>query len=101
MGLKDEFNENGYSTAKINGFVLGVSYSNGGGSTTYLTFDFLTRVLITRTGSSDGGAAVTPFSQLERDSLIRLRDRLVDLGGHPPELTPEPATVPPAKKLNL
>ena len=102
MSLSDDFSANSYKTQKINGYVLGVQYSNGGGSTTYLTYDFLARVMIVRTGSSDGGTAVTPFSQLDRESLISLRDQLVQLGGKPPELPPEaPATQAHGKKLNL
>lgn len=102
MSLSDEFNANDYRTQKINGYVLGVQYTNGGGSTTYLTYDFLARVMIVRTGSSDGGTAVTPFSLLDRESLISLRDQLMHLGGKPPELPQEaPAAQAVAKKLNL
>ncbi len=102
MSLTGDFNQNGYNAQKINGFVLGVSYSNGGGSSIYHTYDFMARVMTTRTGSSDGGTVVMPFSQLDRGALIAMRDRLVDLGGKPPELPPEePATQAAQKKLNL
>lgn len=101
MSASDEFNANGYRAAKINGYVLGIQYPSGAGSTTYLTFDFMARVLIVRTGSSDGGAAVKSFAELDRESLISMRDKLVQLGGKPPELPPETPASAPLKKLNL
>jgi hypothetical protein len=101
MAVSDEFNANNYKASKINGFVLGIQYTTGGGSTTYLAYDFMARVLIVRTGSSDGGAAVKSFAELDRDSLISMRDKLVQLGGNPPELPPEASAVPAQKKLNL
>lgn len=89
MSLADEFNENGYGR-KINDFVLGVSYglSPSSSTSTYFQYDFMARLLTTRTGSSDGGITVTPFSQLDAESLEHLRNRLVDLGGKPPALAP-------------
>ena len=51
MSLSADFNASGYKTSKLNDFVLGVSYTYGGGSTTYYAFDFLARILTTRTGS--------------------------------------------------
>lgn len=102
MSLSDDFTDKSYKTQKINSCVLGVQYGCGSGATTYLTYDFLARIMIVRTGSSDGGASATPFSQLDRESLISLRDRLVDLGGKPPELPMEaPATQAAQRKLNL
>jgi hypothetical protein len=102
MTASDDFNANGYRTEKINGFVLGVQYGCGNGNTTYMTYDFMARVMIARTGSSDGGTVVKPFAELDRDALISLRDRLIALDGKPPELPPEaPATAAMPKKLNL
>jgi hypothetical protein len=102
MSASDDFNANGYKADKINGFVLGVQYPAGNGGTTYMTYDFLARVMIVRTGSSDGGTAVKSFGELDRGSLISLRDRLVAQGGNPPELPPEaPANTAAQKKLNL
>lgn len=102
MPLSDDFNDNDYRATKINGFVLGVTYGCGNGNSTYYTYDFLARVLTVRTGSSDGGTIVTPFSQLDRDGLIALRDKLVELKGNPPELGPEKPSVSAASaKLNL
>lgn len=104
MPLSDDFNANNYSTSKINGFVLGVSYDYGGGSgySTFFTYDFMARVMVTRTGSSDGGTVVTPFSQLDREALISMRDELVRKGGNPPELPAEkPVTPGPSRPLHL
>lgn len=103
MSLAADFNASGYNTYRVNDFVLGVSYPHGGGSTTYYTFDFLARILTTRTGSSDGGTRVIPFSQLDADSLETLRGRLFELGGNPPALTDhsKPGLSPPKRPLNL
>lgn len=85
--MKDQFN-NQYMARKENDYVLCLYYGAQGGST-YMAFDFLTRTMVTRNGSSDGGLCVTPFSQLDRDMLINLRDTLVELKGNPPELPAE------------
>jgi hypothetical protein len=46
--------------------------------------------------------AFTPFSQMDREVLVLMRDKLIELGGQPPELPPEaPATQAPARKFNL
>lgn len=89
MSLSADFNDSGYKTSKINTYVLGVvyPYAEGSSYTTHHTFDFLARVLTTRTGDSAGGTSVTPFSQLDADSLETLRQRLIELGGQPPGLT--------------
>lgn len=90
MGLEADFNTAGYKTYKINDYVLGISYPYAAaGESNYNTFhsyDFLARVLTSRSGSSEGGTAVTPFSQLDPDSLEAMRQRLIALGGKPPEL---------------
>lgn len=87
MSLAAEFNDNSYGR-KLNDFVLGVQYSLSPSSSTstYFQYDFMARLLTTRTGSSDGGISVTPFSQLDAESLENLRNRLIDLGGKPPPL---------------
>jgi hypothetical protein len=57
--------------------------------------------MMVRTGSSEGGITVTPFSQLDRDVIVAARDRLVELGGAPPELPPEPGMLnKPPRGLN-
>lgn len=100
MSLSDHFN-NGYHAQKENNNVLSIKYTVHG-SPTYLIFDFMARVMMTRTGSSDGGVNVMPFSALDRETLIAMRDRLVELKGNPPELPPEaPAAQAQPRKFNL
>ncbi|MEZ0225147.1 MAG: hypothetical protein ACAH83_11380 [Alphaproteobacteria bacterium] len=100
MSLSDRFN-NGYDARKENDNVLSVKYTVHG-SPTYLAFDFMARVMVARTGSSDGGVNITPFSVLDREMLVEMRDKLVALKGEPPELPPEaPAAQASQKKFNL
>lgn len=89
MSLAEEFNDNNYGR-KVNDFVLSVSYNLSPGSSlsTYFQYDFMARILTSRTNGSDGGIVVTPFSQLDSESLEHLRSRLIDLGGKPPPLSP-------------
>ena len=53
---------------------------------TYHYYNFVMRALLSRTGGSDSGVTVTPFSQLDRESLEFMRDKLIELGGKPPAL---------------
>lgn len=101
MGLSATFN-NDYAIKKETPAVLSVSY-NAGGYTNVLIYDFIGRVMIARTnGHGDGGLCVMPFSQLDRETLVEMRDKLVDMGGKPPELPPEAsATLATARKFNL
>ncbi|TAL28959.1 MAG: hypothetical protein EPN97_13965 [Alphaproteobacteria bacterium] len=100
MSLSDRFN-NGYNAQKENDNVLSIRYEVRG-CPTYLIFDFMARVMMTRTGSSDGGVNVIPFSSLDRGTLIEMRDKLIDLKGNPPELPPEaPVAQAAQKKFNL
>ena len=100
MSLKDRFN-NIYSAQKTNDYVLDLTYSSQAGAV-YISLDFMTRTMISRTGYGDGGLAVTPFSQLDRDMLIDMHDTLTELGGKPPALPPEtPSTQAAVKKFNL
>lgn len=94
MDVKSAFNEN-YKAAKANDYVLDVTFYSSTLSHIYQTFDFMSRTLITGRSSSSAGFTVTPFSQLDRDMLITMRDKLVDLGGKPPEL---PAEAPSLNK---
>ncbi len=89
MSLAEDFNDNNYGR-KVNDFVLSVSYNISPSSSlsTYFQYDFMARIMTTRTNGSDGGIAVTPFSQLDSESLELLRNRLIDLGGKPPSLSP-------------
>lgn len=98
MPLKAVFNED-YTATKDADAVLSVRY-NAGGYGNSLIYDFNARVMLSR--ASNGGVSVTPFSQLDRETLIEMRDKLVELKGNPPELPPEaPAAQPAAKKFNL
>lgn len=98
--MKEQFN-NHYVARKENDYVLSVYYGAQGGST-YIAFDFMTRTMVTRNGSSDGGLCVTPFSQLDRDMLINMRDTLLELKGNPPELPPEEGFIKASpKKFSL
>ena len=81
-------------------FALDIYYESRAGSL-YTTFDFMTRVMMVRTGTSEGGITVTPFSHLDRDVIVAARDKLVALGGTPPELAPEAQTLnKPLRGLN-
>ncbi len=88
MDAKTAFNEQ-YKAVKANEYVLDISFYSSNQSTIYHTFDFMSRTLITGRSSSSVGFNVTPFSQLDRDMLITMRDKLVELGGTPPELPNE------------
>lgn len=52
----------------------------------YNTYDFVGRTLITQTGGTDSSPVVTPFSQLDRESLEFMHAQLVKLNGTPPAL---------------
>lgn len=97
MSLSSIFND-GYRAEKVNSNVLAVKYSIVGYTQVY-AFDFAARVMVTRTDShGDGGAVVTPFSQLDHDVLIDFRDKLVELGGTPPALSASAPASPAADK---
>lgn len=87
MDLKDKFN-NGYEAKKSTPYVLDIRFGNSAG-TNYLMFDFMTRTMLARTGSSESGLTIIPFSQLDREMLVAMRDKLKELGGDPPELPAE------------
>jgi hypothetical protein len=100
MDVKAAFNEQ-YKATKSNDYVLDVSFYSNNQSHIYHTFDFMSRTLITGRSSSSVGFNVTPFAQLDRDMLITMRDKLVELGGNPPDLAPEAPTLnKPARGLN-
>lgn len=100
MSLAASFNKD-YSTQKINSYVLAVSYAVGGYKQV-MAYDFMARVLSLRTeGHGDAGVRMTPFNQLDRESLVDMREELIRKGGTPPELSPEPNTLnKPARGLN-
>lgn len=97
MSLSEAFNGN-YSVCKENDSVLCVSY---GGVHNY--YDFLGRMVVTvYDGYNKGGVSTTPFAAVDRETLIAMRDKLVELKGAPPELPAEaPALAAPLKKFNL
>lgn len=84
MTLKEAFN--GYSFSRENDTVLAVS--NGKASYYY---DFGQRLMTTWVYHGGGS---TPFAQLDREVLVAMRDKLVELGGHPPELPEEKPSNP-------
>jgi hypothetical protein len=96
MSLSIEFNEKDYKATKNSDYVLAVTCA---GST--FCYDFAARVMY-GWGRNSGSYGMTPFSQLDRETLVTMRDKLVDLGGKPPELSPEaPATQASSRKFNL
>ena len=100
MDLSKAFNNAQYAATNKTPFVLDLYVETRAGSM-YNSFDFLTRNMFTRSGSSEGGVTVTPFSQLDREVLVAMRDKLVELGGQPPELAPEAPTLnKPQRGLN-
>ncbi|MEZ0225148.1 MAG: hypothetical protein ACAH83_11385 [Alphaproteobacteria bacterium] len=99
--MKDQFNNNQYQARKDNDYVLSLYYNAQGGST-FISFDFMTRTMVTRNGRHDSGLSVTPFSQLDRDMLVNMRDTLIELQGNPPELPPEEGLIKVSpKKFSL
>ena len=96
MSLTSQFNSS-YQASLVSPGVLRVASDDY-----YYSYDFNARILIVRTNyTRDAGPSVTPFSQLDRDMLITMRDKLVELGGKPPDLAPEaPALNKPVRGLN-
>jgi hypothetical protein len=67
-----------------------------GNSVASSSYDFTQRVVMSSAG------AMTPFAQMDREVLVMMRDKLVELGGQPPELPAEaPANPAPPRKFNL
>ncbi len=89
MSLKSQFNGS-YNASMVSPGVLRVASDDY-----YYSYDFNARILVVRSNyTREAGPSVTPFAQLDRDSLITMRDKLVELGGTPPELPPEPNALP-------
>ena len=82
--LKDMFNK--MSPLLENEYVLRTY--NG---VSYLYYDFAQRVVMHHV---QGGSNLTPFAELDRDTLIAARDKLVELGGNPPGLPDAEAAKP-------
>lgn len=93
MSIRPDFNTAGFDFTKSNDCVLSIHYSARGGSH-YQSYDFLSRIMTMRTGSSDGGCTVVPFSQLDRESLEFMHAKLCKLKGNPPPLPALPDEKP-------
>ncbi len=97
MSLSEDFNST-HQPSMVNSQVLRIGYSYQ----TYF-YDFQQRIMTTiyAYGSGMGGVNTTPFSQLDRDVLVDMRDKLVSMGGKPKELAPEGPTLnKPVRGLN-
>ncbi len=89
--LSDDFNATSdrYRIQKYSDVTLQVQVSTGA-STVYMTYDFVGRVLIAQSSSTGSSApSITPFSQIDRESLEYMHAQLVKLEGKPPALPPE------------
>lgn len=91
ISLKESFNAMG--ARMQNSSVLGMH--NGA---IWIYYDFTNRMRMT---PIEGGQKITPFAELDRDVLVAARDALIDLGGKPPALPPEPQVLnKPLRGLN-
>jgi len=97
LSLSQEFNQT-HSPEKVNDQVLKVNVEN-----ISFLYDFRQRlVTATYRYGNDKWAQVTPFSQLDREVLVDMRDALVHMGGKPKELPAEAPSLPrPQKGLNV
>lgn len=103
MSIAEHFNDKNYELRKESDQVISCYISMRAG-TIYTTYDFAARVMYARTGSSDGGLSVTPFDQLDRESITFFHDKLVELGGKPaplPWTTQKPDKPGHGKQLSL
>jgi hypothetical protein len=96
MTLSAAFNSE-YEATRENDYVLCLRYGMRAG-TVYHVYDFMTRVMMSRTGEGSGGVSVVPFSQLDPEVLATMHQTLVELKGNPPPLPGEPTTAGPGKK---
>ncbi len=71
---------------KVDDHQLEVKVGGYHGPTVYTTYDFLARVMYTTVSSSGASVAVTPFAQMDRESVEFMHAALKKLGGKPPEL---------------
>ncbi len=97
MSLSEEFNST-HQPKMFNTQVLRIGY----GDQTFF-YDFQQRLMTTlyTYGSGLGGVTTTPFSQMDREVLVEMRDKLVEMGGTPKELAPEGPTLnKPVRGLN-
>lgn len=87
MTLKDSFKTAGYQYEKAAPGTLRVTDAAG----IWYFYDFNMRLMTAKYGE---GLSTEPFSQLDREMLVEMRDKLVSLGGTPPELPAETQTGP-------
>ncbi|HYD18490.1 MAG TPA: hypothetical protein VEF76_08435 [Patescibacteria group bacterium] len=88
MSLSASFNQS-HSPSRISDSVLALSYDYQ-----KYFYDFELRLLTTVFRySQTGGVTTPPFSQLDRETLVDMRDKLVELGGKPRDLPPEAPTL--------
>lgn len=87
MSLKDSFNSKNYNFSKTHDAALELTSP---GNSIHYHYDFTMRLMTARYGEA---LSTQPFSALDRNMLIELREKLLEMGGHPPELPAEqPAT---------
>ncbi len=95
MDLTAEFNKD-YGARKLHDGVLQIRQPSEGG-TSYMNYDFNLRMLTARTGSSEGGILLIPFSQLDVEVLEAMRAKLIELKGNPPPLADCALQIPKPK----
>jgi len=85
--LSPDFNTSSdkYKFEKNADVVLSVRISTPA-ATIYQSYDFLGRTLITQNGQTGSSPQITPFGQLDRESLEFMHAKLCELGGRPPAL---------------
>lgn len=94
MSLKDTFNSKNYNFSVTHDAALQISSP---GNSIYYHFDFAMRLMTARYGEA---VSTQPFAQMDRETLIEVREKLLELGGHPPELPAEqPASAPGPRKF--
>ena len=94
MAIRDAFNQQ-YAAQKFDDNVLSL-YHPGRGGGIYIDFDFLTRTMQTHASGTGANISVIPFSQLDPEVVIELREKLVELGGNPQALSSQDAVQKPA-----
>lgn len=89
MSLSADFNSS-HAAKRLNDSVLQLEYN-------YMKYfyDFDLRIMTTLLGyGQSGSVSVTPFSQLDRETLVNMREKLIELKGKPPELPAETPSNP-------
>jgi hypothetical protein len=87
LSLSEDFKENcsRYRFHKNGEWTLETRITTNA-STIYHVYDFLGRTMVSQSASTGSSAQVTPFSQLDRESLEFMHAKLTELGGKPPAL---------------